>query len=250
MQRGKGPHGLARMGGGDWNDGMDGVRGESVWLSWFAALVYRDFAALCEVKGDAGRAEHYRAFAGELTAAAEQTFHGTHFLRGYYATGETLGSDRDDACRIDAIAQSFSVLGGGDLARARTALKIAYERLVDDENRLVRLFEPPFTRESQGNPGYIRAYPPGVRENGGQYTHGALFFAWGLYAAGMTAEADHVMALLCPTDRSEAYRAEPCALCADVYAPPAPPGRGGWSLYTGAAAWYYLIARENLADER
>ena len=108
----------------------------------------------------------------------------------------------------------------------------------------MRLFDPPFTQESRGNPGYIKAYPPGTRENGGQYTHGAIWLAWGLYEAGLNEEADSIMAALCPTDRdTETYRAEPYALCADVYAAPAPAGQGGWSLYTGAAAWYYTVAR-------
>ncbi|MEA4824813.1 MAG: glucoamylase family protein [Clostridiaceae bacterium] len=245
--RGTGAHGLLRMGGGDWNDGMDAVRGESVWLTWFAAMVYRDFADFAGERGDHTREKEYRDYADGLTGAADKAFRGTHYLRGYYANGATLGADADDACRLDAIAQAFSVLGGGDRERAKTALKTAFDRLFDDKARLVRLFDQPFTRESRENPGYIKAYPPGTRENGGQYTHGAVWFAWGLYAAELYEEGDAVMEALCPTDRDmDAYRAEPYALCADVYASPAPAGRGGWSLYTGAASWYYTVARAYL----
>ena len=164
--RGTGPHGLLRMGGGDWNDGMDEVRGESVWLTWFAAMVFRDFAVLAAERSDPERAQRYRAYADALTAAADRTFRGTHYLRGYYADGTPLGGDEADACRLDAIAQAFSILAGGDRERAKRALREAFERLYDREHGLVRLFDPPFTQDSAQEPGYIKAYPPGTRENG------------------------------------------------------------------------------------
>ena len=243
-QRGTGPHGLLRMGSGDWNDGMDAVGGESVWLTWFAAMVYRDFADLGDERGDTAWAGRCRDYAAGLTASAERCFRGSHYLRGYYADGTPLGADEGEACCLDAIAQAFSALAGGDRSHARTALLEAYRRLYDPVHRIVRLFVPPFTQAARENPGYIKAYPPGTRENGGQYTHGAIWLAWGLYEAGLFEEADRIMSALCPTDRDTAvYRAEPWALCADVYAPPAPAGQGGWSLYTGAASWYYAVAR-------
>jgi len=245
--RGTGVHGLLRMGNGDWNDGMDEVQGESVWLTLFASAVYRDFAEVARKCGEEKRANRYHDYALGLRLAAERSFQGDRFPRGYYADGKPMG--QNGACEIDAIVQAFAAVAGADGQQVRTALKTAFRELIDEENRVVRLFSPPFTKETPEKPGYIAAYPPGTRENGGQYTHGAVWLAWGAYLAGMQEEGDRIMRILCPTDRdTEVYRSEPYALCADVYASPAPAGRGGWSLYTGAAGWYYTIARRFLRN--
>lgn len=254
LGRGTGAHGLLRMGGGDWNDGMNWVgkagRGESVWLTWFAAHVLERFAPLAERMGEGARAKEYRAVAGTLVDAAESAWDGDWYLRGYYDSGATLGSHADEACRIDSIAQSWAVLAGGREDRAKTAVKSALEQLFDRKNRVVKLFTPPFDAE-ETDPGYIRGYVPGVRENGGQYTHGAVWLALACFRLDMAEEGWAVLRALLPGGRDEAvYQAEPYVLAADVYANPAHLGRGGWSWYTGAAGWFYRAAVEELLGLR
>jgi cellobiose phosphorylase len=245
LGRGTGEHGLCRMGGGDWNDGMNRVAGESVWLTQFFAHVLGRFAALT------GNAE-YRAEAERFGKAANGAWDGAWFLRGYYADGRTLGSAADKSCRMDAIAQGFAALAPGtDRARLEKALKSALRALFDRKGRLVKLFAPPFSPQPDG-PGYIQYYPPGIRENGGQYTHGAVWLALGCLRAGFREEARAILEALLPSAHDGAvYRAEPYVLAADVYANPEHYGRGGWTWYTGAAGWYYRVAAELLTlDEK
>lgn len=242
LNRGLGSHGLCLMGTGDWNDGMDrmgaGNRGESVWLTWFLALTLRTFAPLCRMHSDAQRAERYERLAVALARSADAAWDGDWYLRGYDDEGRPVGSRRNRECAIDSISQSFSVLAGGpDPARSRRAVLAADDRLHDRERRLVRLLEPPFRGES--DPGYIRAYPPGLRENGGQYTHAACWLAIALLRIGARERGTELLLDLLPERHPhEVYLGEPYVLAGDVYAAPGQEGRCGWSWYTGAAGWY------------
>ena len=259
VRRGTGAEGLALMGGGDWNDAMNRVgaegRGESVWLSWFGAMVLAGMAAEARVRGDETHALAWTGFADRLTEAAYRAWDGRWFLRGRYDNGAPLGSEQSDACQIDAISQAFAPMADphpADETRAaqqRTALESAVS-LLWGKTPVVRLFTPPFTRDSVQSPGYIKAYPPGIRENGGQYTHGAIWLAMGLFRAGMPEEAAALLLTLLPSERGAQYLAEPYYLAADVYAADGLYGRGGWSIYTGAAGWYLQAALGELLGLR
>ena len=255
LARGTGAHGLLLMGSGDWNDGMNRVGergGESVWLTWFAAHVLDRLAPVAEAEGGSARAAEWRSAAEGLRAAAERAWDGGWFLRGYYGDGAPLGSRENTACRIDSIAQSWAVLAGcGDALRAEQGVRAALEQLWDREHRLVRLFTPPFDGTEDHDPGYIRGYVPGVRENGGQYTHAAVWLARACLRLGMAEEGWRLLHDLLPSGRdTPVYRAEPYVLAADVYDNPQHPGRGGWSWYTGAAGWFYRTALEELLGLR
>lgn len=247
LDRGFGVHGLALMGTGDWNDGMDlvgaGGSGESVWLTWFLGLVLRRLLPLC---GEA-RSERYQAALAACARAANAAWDGEWFLRGYYDDGATLGSHADQACQIDSLPQSFAVISGmGEPERTARGLRAALDRLFDREHAVVRLFTPPFD-EGERDPGYIRGYLPGVRENGGQYTHAAVWLALACLRMDWRQEGWEVLRALLPSAHDPAgYRAEPYVLAADVYSNPLHQGRGGWSWYTGAAGWYYRTAVEEL----
>jgi cyclic beta-1,2-glucan synthetase len=253
VKRGCGGHGLLLMGGGDWNDGMNLVghkgRGESCWLTWFCAHTAERFAPICESRGEAERAEILRRWAEELIRAANGAWDGEWFLRGYYDDGSTLGSANDAECRIDSIAQSFSTLFGERVpaGRVHKALESAYTQLADKEAKLIKLFAPPFSGRGAKDPGYIKGYVPGVRENGGQYTHAAIWLAMGFLKTGDKRRCLELLEMLLPETHDNAvYKAEPHVLAADVYGHPAHLGRGGWSHYTGAAAWFYRVLLEAL----
>ena len=237
--RGTGSHGLPLMGAGDWNDGFDRVEGESVWLGWFAALVL-------ERLGRALGEENMREKAREFGAAADAAWCGSYYLRGYYADGRPLGAEGDGECALDSLAQSFAVLSGfGDPERSRSAVVKAAKVLLDRENRLVRLFSPPFNGVS--DPGYIRSYLPGVRENGGQYTHGGIWLAAACLRCGETDLGWELLKTMLPSGRpDDVYQLEPFVIAADVYSNPDMPGRGGWSWYTGAAGWFLRTSVEEL----
>ncbi|HUG53212.1 MAG TPA: carbohydrate-binding protein, partial [Vicinamibacteria bacterium] len=254
-----GLHGLPLMGSGDWNDGMNRVghqgRGESTWLGFFLHGILGDFAALCESRGDAPRAERYRAQARRLTAALELSWDGEWYRRGYYDDGTPLGSAQNDECKIDSIAQSWAVLSGAvPLRFGDRAMDAVRAHLVRRGIGVVLLLWPPF--DGSLDPGYIRGYPPGVRENGGQYTHAAVWAVMAVARLGSGDEAMELFHMLNPVNHSrtpadaERYRAEPYVLCGDVYAHPAHPGRGGWSWYTGAAGWLYRTGLESLLGLR
>ena len=238
-RRGVGPHGLPKMGAGDWNDGFDRVEGESVWLGWFAALV---LDRLGQALGEA----ELRQRAQRLGGAADAAWQGGHYLRGYYADGRPLGAAGDGECALDSLSQSFAVLSGfGDRERSRAAVAKASELLLDREHRLVKLFTPPF--DGASDPGYIRSYLPGVRENGGQYTHGGIWLAAACLRCGETELGWKLLEAMLPSGREdEVYQLEPFVLAADVYANPHMPGRGGWSWYTGAAGWFLRTSVEEL----
>ncbi|WGT51329.1 GH36-type glycosyl hydrolase domain-containing protein [Thioclava nitratireducens] len=250
-----GQHGLPLIGAGDWNDGMDRVgyhgRGESVWLAWFASHCAEGFADLSRRGGHEDQVEHWERRARELKQAADNAaWDGAWYMRAFDDDGQPWGSQECDECRIDSIAQSWSVLAGGpDRDRGRQAMRSASEWLVDRELRLVRLLTPPFDRTPR-DPGYIRAYPPGVRENGGQYTHAATWLGMAQAKLGNGEEAYRIFDLINPIRRSasredaERYRAEPYVMPADVGGAAPFEGRAGWTWYTGAAAWSWRLGVE------
>ncbi len=252
-----GRHGLPLMGSGDWNDGMDLVgidgAGESVWLAFFLYSVLMNFAGVAERRGDDDYAALCRDNAVKLAESIRKnTWDGDWYRRAYFDDGTPLGSKDSPECTIDSIAQSWSVLSGaGDIDRARQAMKSLDERLIDDENLLVRLFTPAFNTWEK-NPGYIKGYVPGVRENGGQYTHAAIWAAMAFAAEGDRENAWRLQKLLNPishgstTEWAEKYMAEPYVIAADIYTNPQHPGRGGWSWYTGSASWLYRFLIESI----
>ncbi len=246
LARGVGAHGLLHIGTGDWNDAFDRVgaqgRGESVWLTWFFAVTARKFAALI-----GGHAAEQLALAAErCTRAAEAAWDGAWYRRGYYDDGQPLGSEKSGECRIDAIAQAFAAFDThADPAHVHCALTSAVEQLFDREHNVVRLFDPPITRRTPET-GYVRSYGAGLRENGGQYTHGALWLAMALLRTGHTDEGVQILRAVLPAAHDPArYEGEPYVLAADVAAGDNA-GVAGWTWYTGAAGWYLRVAAEEL----
>lgn len=246
LARGVGAHGLLHIGTGDWNDAFDRVgaqgRGESVWLTWFFAVTARKFAAL--IGGHA--AEQLTLAADRCTRAAEAAWDGAWYRRGYYDDGQPLGSEKSGECRIDAIAQAFAAFDThADPAHVHCALTSAVEQLFDREHNVVRLFDPPITRRTPET-GYVRSYGAGLRENGGQYTHGALWLAMALLRTGRTDEGVQILRAVLPAAHDPArYEGEPYVLAADVAAGDNA-GAAGWTWYTGAAGWYLRVAAEEL----
>jgi cyclic beta-1,2-glucan synthetase len=252
-----GSHGIPLMGAHDWNDGMNLVgakgKGESVWLGWFLASTLNDFAHICELMNDNARADDYRKQAKKICAAIESAgWDGDWYRRAYYDDGFPLGSKANNECQIDSIAQSWSILSkGGDPARAERAMESVYEELVSYEDELVKLLKPPFDKTMR-NPGYIKGYPPGIRENGGQYTHAALWAIWAFADLGEGDRAHELFELINPIhhsdslDKANRYRVEPYVIAADVYSTPPHNGRGGWTWYTGSASWMYRLGVERL----
>ncbi len=256
-----GVHGLPLMGTGDWNDGMNRVgekgRGESVWLAWFLLATIDAFAPTAETRGDRERAGRWRAFAATLRVALDQTaWDGRWYRRGYYDDGTPLGSATSDECRIDAIAQSWSVIAGAtDRARATQAMQAVDEQLIRRDDRIALLFTPPFDRTTL-DPGYIKGYPPGIRENGGQYTHGTI---WSIFAFAMLGQGDkagELFSILNPIHHASTpetvacYQVEPYVSCADVYSVAPHVGRGGWTWYSGSAGWLYRAGLEAILGFR
>ncbi|MET3659939.1 GH36-type glycosyl hydrolase domain-containing protein [Aquamicrobium ahrensii] len=254
------PGGLPLILGGDWNDGMNSVgdegRGESVWLGWFLLRTLVDFDPIAKAQGDAKRVKAWQAHASALKRALENSaWDGQWYRRGTFDDGTPLGSRESQECQIDSIAQSWSVLSGeGDPARSRTAMDSAMEMLVDDEHKILKLFTPPFANWEK-DPGYIKSYPPGVRENGGQYTHAATWFVIALAEMGRADEAYRCFSMLNPVNHAldeasaEHYRVEPYVVAADVYSADKA-GRGGWTWYTGSAGWLYRAAVEAILGIR
>jgi cyclic beta-1,2-glucan synthetase len=255
-----GAHGLPLFGSGDWNDGMNRVgwqgRGESSWLGFFLHGVLGEFASLCGERGDAERAERYRREAARLGAVLERTWDGEWYRRGYFDDGSTLGSAQNEECRIDAVAQSWSVLSAAVPERfADRAMDAVRAHLVRRGPRLLALLTPPFDRSSQ-DPGYIKGYPPGVRENGGQYTHAAVWAVMAMARLGSGDEAVELFHMLNPANHTrqlpdvERYKAEPYVLAGDVLAHPSHAGRAGWTWYTGSAGWMYRAGLESILGLR
>ncbi len=256
-----GPHGLPTMRGGDWNDGMNRVghegKGESVWLAWFLAKTLGEFAPIALVRGDREREKWCKEQLSRLARAVdEHAWDGQWYRRGYFDDGTPLGSRDNSECSIDAIAQSWSVIAGiGDPERAATAVAASEARLVDAEDKLMKLLAPPF-EHTRPDPGYIQSYPRGIRENGGQYTHGVLWTVLALTLLGAGDRAGALLALLNPIRHGDTpegiqrYRVEPYVVAADVYSDSGHKGRGGWTWYTGSAGWMYRIVLEHVLGVR
>jgi len=261
-----GAHGLPLMGNGDWNDGMNHVgaegKGESVWLAWFLGAVLHSFADVTQQYGSdfesAGqRQQVWRERAALLAGSAEQSaWDGEWYLRAFFDNGAPLGSHANPEARIDSLPQSWAVISGlGEPQRSTTAMESAQKMLVDSTNHLVRLFTPPFDH-SEPHPGYIMGYPPGLRENGGQYTHGSLWMAMAWARLGDGERAVSLLTTMNPAERTRTpddvarYTGEPYAVAADVSSAPGRVGRSGWTLYTGSAAWMYRIWIEEVLGLR
>jgi len=255
-----GASGLPLMGSGDWNDGMNRVgqegRGESTWLGFFLHAVLTDFAPLCAAGGDTARADRYRAEAARLASALGRAWDGEWYRRGTYDDGSPLGSAQRDECVIDSIAQSWAVLSGVAPPRlAERAMDSVRTHLVRRGAKVVLLLAPPFDRSDQA-PGYIKGYPPGVRENGGQYTHAAAWIVMALARLGSGDEAAELFHMLNPVNHTRTgpdvarYRGEPYVLAGDVCAHPEHAGRAGWTWYTGSAGWLHRAGLESLLGLR
>lgn len=256
-----GAHGLPLMGGGDWNDGMNrvgaGGRGESVWLGWFLHTVLGALAPVAERRGESARAVAWRNARERLRASIERVaWDGAWYRRAFWDDGAPLGAAVNHECRIDSIAQSWAAISaGGDPERTRRAMAAVDEILVRRGDGIVLLFTPPFERTPR-DPGYIKGYPPGVRENGGQYTHAALWTAIAFAQLGDGDRAAELLTLLNPIHHTRTaagvhrYRLEPYAVAADIYSQPPHVGRGGWSWYTGSSGWMYRAAVEWLLGLR
>ena len=250
-----GPHGIPLMGAHDWNDGMSRVghlgKGESIWLGWFLSATLRDFAEICDLKDDAKRASEYRAQIVNIHKALEKNgWDGEWYLRAYYDDGSRLGSSMNNECRIDSIAQSWAIISGNaDPEHAAQAMESVYRHLVRREEELLLLFTPPFQRTAR-DPGYIKGYPRGIRENGGQYTHAALWAIWAFAQMGQGDRATELFRLINPIYHAdtpakvERYRVEPYVIAADVYSVEPYVGRGGWTWYSGSASWMYRLGIE------
>jgi cyclic beta-1,2-glucan synthetase len=252
-----GRHGLPLMGSGDWNDGMNRVghegRGESVWVGWFLHTVLEWFAPVCEARGDATRADAYRAHLTKLRQALEaEAWDGVWYRRAYFDDGTPLGSAQNEECRIDSIAQSWGVISGAaDRHRAARAMAAVEEYLIRRGDGLIMLFTPPFDNSAL-DPGYIKGYVPGVRENGGQYTHAAIWTVIAYALLGDGDRAGELFALLNPVNHASTraglhkYKVEPYVAAADVYAVWPHTGRGGWTWYTGSSGWMYRAGLESI----
>jgi cyclic beta-1,2-glucan synthetase len=252
-----GPHGLPLIGTGDWNDGLNLVgaagQGESVWLAWFLIDVLHGFAEIIEPRGQSQEAIRYGLEAQRLQEAIEtHAWDGDWYRRAYFDDGTPLGSKESEEARIDSLPQSWAVISGAaDPDRARRALASVEEHLVRAHDQLILLFTPPFARTAH-DPGYIKRYPPGVRENGGQYTHAAIWVAMAFARQGDGDRAAALLRLLNPVEHAhtiedvERYKVEPYVVAADVYALAGQVGRGGWTWYTGSSGWMYRVWLEEV----
>jgi len=250
-----GQHGLPLIGTGDWNDGMNRVgelgRGESIWLGWFLHATLKAFAPLAQARGAKARSAQWLTHATALQLALEREgWDGGWYRRGYFDDGTPLGSATSEECHIDSIAQSWSVMSGAaDAARATRAMAAVDGQLIRPDSGLALLFAPPFDRTPL-DPGYIKGYPPGIRENGGQYTHAATWSVIAFALLGQADKAAELFSLLNPVNRATTranahrYKVEPYVIAADIYSVAPHAGRGGWTWYTGSAGWMYRAGLE------
>jgi cellobiose phosphorylase len=249
------------MGTGDWNDGMNRVgslgKGESVWNGWFFITVLKAFAELAGRRGDTERVVWCQERVEHLRAALEASaWDGAWYRRAYFDDGTPLGSAHNPECQIDALPQAWAVISGAaDPSRAAQAMASVEERLVHPDAKLIQLFDPPFDRGSL-QPGYIKGYVPGIRENGGQYTHGATWVVLATALQGRGVRALELWNLINPIHHAskpadvQHYKVEPYVVCADIYGAPPHTGRGGWTWYTGSAGWLYRVALEAILGVR
>jgi len=256
-----GAHGLPLIGGGDWNDGMNRVgengKGESVWLGFFIYHVLTRFEKICRKMNDLTRAEHYLAVAKKLKEKLNTAgWDGKWYLRAFYDDGTPLGSSQNEECRIDAISQAWSIFSGvASEERSIEVLAALEQHLISEKDRIIRLLAPPFDKTPK-DPGYIKGYIPGVRENGGQYTHAALWTVKAFAETGMGEKALHYLHMINPINHAldlqaaNTYKVEPFVVVADIYGEKALTGQGGWSWYTGSAGWMYRVALESVLGLR
>jgi cyclic beta-1,2-glucan synthetase len=252
-----GRHGLPLIGGGDWNDGLNQVgaagQGESIWLGWFLYATIGNFIAFADERGQHERATSWRKHATSLRDALEREgWDGDWYRRGYFDDGTPLGSASSNECRIDSIAQSWGVISGAaDQVRAAHAMAAVDDNLILRNEGLALLFTPPFDKTTL-EPGYIKGYPPGIRENGGQYTHAAIWSVQALAKLGDGDKAAELLSLLNPINHArtwaaaQRYKVEPYVVCADIYSVSPHVGRGGWTWYTGSAGWMYRAGLESI----
>ena len=257
VSRARGRHGLPLMGCGDWNDGMNRVgwkgEGESVWMAWFLKGVLDAFIPCARSRGRDDLVADWTKQSEELIAAIDaEAWDGAWYRRAYFDDGAPLGSASNDECRIDSLGQSWAVIaGGGDPARAREGMENLDRMLVDRQAGIIRLFTPSFDKTVH-DPGYIKGYVPGIRENGGQYTHAAVWTVMAFARMGDAARADELFRMINPVARSDSrvevqrYRVEPYVMAADIYGEAPHTGKGGWTWYTGAAGWYYRVGLEEI----
>jgi len=252
-----GAHGLPLIGAGDWNDGMNRVghegKGESVWLAWFLFLNLNQFADVAESRGETERAEHWREHAKKLqTAVEKEAWDGEWYRRAYYDNGIPLGSASQPECKIDSLSQTWAVISkAANPARARQAMQAVEKHLVKKDQGMILLFTPAFDK-TEMDPGYIKGYLPGVRENGGQYTHAAVWCIMAYAMMGEREKAYELFSLLNPINHARTtaevakYKVEPYVIAADVYAQDSYAGRGGWTWYTGSCGWMYRAGIESI----
>jgi cyclic beta-1,2-glucan synthetase len=253
----KGAHGIPLFGCGDWNDGMSRVgregKGESVWMGFFLYTILGDFLPWCDARYDAARAQRYRSYRSELLASLNDAgWDGNWYRRAWYDNGAPLGSQASDECKIDALAQAWAIISGvASPERAEKALDALERHLISDDDQLIRLLTPPF-ENTPHDPGYIKGYVAGVRENGGQYTHAALWVVKAMAMAGRRERATQLLKMLSPISHSstpadaDRYKVEPYVIAADIYGVAPHVGRGGWTWYTGSAGWMYRVAIESI----
>ncbi|HZK33951.1 MAG TPA: glucoamylase family protein [Bacillota bacterium] len=256
-----GENGLPLIGGGDWNDGMDrvgiGGKGESVWLGWFLISTLKGFIPACEARGDNEKVARYRKTIEELTTSIEKNaWDGGWYRRAYFDDGTPLGSEQNEECQIDAISQSWAVISdAAKPKRVSEAMRAVQHHLIDEENGIIKLLSPPFHTSSL-EPGYIKGYVPGVRENGGQYTHAAVWTVLAFTRLGDGEKASNLYNMINPINHTKTqleinkYKAEPYVMAADVYAVHPHIGRGGWTWYTGSSAWMYRVGIEGILGFR
>ena len=251
-----GEHGLPLMGSGDWNDGMNTVgnkgKGESVWLGWFLYSILKDFSNICKFKNDNVFKKYEKICEKLKSDLNEKAWDRQWYRRAYFDDGTPLGSNINEECKIDSISQSWSVISdGGEDIKVHTAMKSLYENLVKEKEGLILLLTPPFNK-SDLNPGYIKSYVPGVRENGGQYTHGAVWAILAFAKLGNIDRAIKLFHMINPINHSydlqsaKNYKTEPYVITADLYYSDYYVGRGGWSFYTGSSSWMYKTALEGV----
>jgi cyclic beta-1,2-glucan synthetase len=252
-----GQHDLPLIGSGDWNDGYSRVgiegKGVSVWLAWFLIATLRRVATIAAARGDTATHDDFMEVAERYRNAVEKNaWDGEWYVRAYYDDGYPLGSSKSDEAKIDSIAQSWSILSGeGDPQHSQAAMRSVDQQLVREDARLVMLLTPPFDKTTH-DPGYIKGYLPGVRENGAQYTHAATWVIWAQCMAGHGKRAFELYQMLNPLKHSETmeaverYKVEPYVVVADIYTADQHLGRGGWTWYTGSASWYYRTGLEGI----
>lgn len=252
-----GEHGLPLIGCGDWNDGFSRVgrqgKGESVWLAFFIDYTLQRMVPICKSRGDDERVAHYTDYQNRVRNAANSAgWDGAWYRRAYYDNGQPIGSSKSDECQIDALVQAWAVLSGAaNKERAESAIAAVEERLISNEDGMIRLLTPAFDRTGN-DPGYIKGYLPGIRENGGQYTHGVLWFIRAVAEMGRGTRAVELLRMLTPAwhaatkERADVYKTEPYVVAADVYGEAPHVGRGGWTWYTGSAGWMFRVGVESI----